>query len=250
MRLEGKTVVVTGSSRGIGRAIAIKAAEEGANVVVNSRKKKSADKVAKEIKDMGGNAIGVKADVSKSNDIKKLIKKTVDEFGKLDVLVNNAGIIKYSSFIELKEKDWDKLMDVDLKGVFLCSQEAAKQMIKQGDGGNIVNISSIAGFIGFMNLPHYCTAKAGVIELTKQMALELAPHKINVNCVGPGAIKTDMTKNIEDSEKELKKILSRIPLGRMGEPDEIANVVVFLASDEASYVTGETVFVDGGWLTT
>lgn len=251
MRLKGKTAVVTGSSRGIGRAIAIKFAKEGANVVVNSRKKDSAQKVADEIKKMktAGKVIAVEGDVSKVETAKRLVEAAVKEFGSLDIFVNNAGVISYANFLDLSVKDWEALMAVDLKGVFLCSQAAAKQMVKQGNGGKIINISSIAGFVGFHNLPHYCAAKGGVIELTKQMALELAPHKINVNSIGPGAIQTDMTKQVESDPKMLKQILARIPMGRLGQPEEIAAVASFLASDEASYVTGETIFVDGGWLT-
>lgn len=249
MKLGGKVAVVTGSSRGIGRAIAIKLAKEGASVVVNSRKKESAQKVADEIKRLGRKAIAVEGDVSNPKTAKKLVGAAVKEFGSLDIFVNNAGVISYANFLDLKEEQWDSLMAVDLKGVFMCSQAAARQMIKQGDGGKIINISSIAGFIGFHNLAHYCAAKAGVIELTKQMALELGPYKINVNSIGPGAIKTAMTKQVESDPKQLKEIIARIPLGRMGEPEEIANVAAFFASDEASYVTGETIFVDGGWLT-
>lgn len=249
MKLGGKVAVVTGSSRGIGRAIAIKLAKEGASVVVNSRKKESAQKVADEIKRLGRKAIAVEGDVSNPKTAKKLVGAAVKEFGSLDIFVNNAGVISYANFLDLKEEQWDSLMAVDLKGVFMCSQAAARQMIKQGDGGKIINISSIAGFIGFHNLAHYCAAKAGVIELTKQMALELGPYKINVNSIGPGAIKTAMTKQVESDPKQLKEIIARIPLGRMGEPEEIASVAAFFASDEASYVTGETIFVDGGWLT-
>jgi NAD(P)-dependent dehydrogenase (short-subunit alcohol dehydrogenase family) len=249
MRLGGKVVVVTGSSRGIGRAIAIKFAKEGAYVVVNSRKKESAQKVVDEIKRSGGKAIAVEGDVSNPKTAKKLVSAAVKEFGSLNIFVNNAGVISYANFLDLKEEQWDSLMSVDLKGVFMCSQAAARQMIKQGDGGKIINISSIAGFIGFHNLAHYCAAKAGVIELTKQMALELAPYKINVNSIGPGAIKTAMTNQIESDPKQLKETIARIPLGRMGKPEEIASVAAFFASDEASYVTGETIFVDGGWLT-
>lgn len=248
-RLDGKVAVVTGSSRGIGRAIAIKFAREGASVVVNSRKKADAEKVVKEIMEEGGRAVAIEADVSKAKDVQKLVAAAVKSFGKLDIFVNNAGIISFSSFLELKEEDWDALMAVDLRGVYLCMQAAAKQMIKQGKGGKIINISSIAGFIGIPRLAHYCAAKAGVIELTKEAAIELAPYKINVNSIGPGAIKTDMTKGIEDDPEQLKQILARIPLGRLGEPEDIANAAAFLASDEADYMTGEVVFVDGGWLT-
>lgn len=249
MRLDGKTAVVTGSSRGIGRAIAIKFAKEGASVVVNSRKLAGAQRVVRDIKRMGRKAVAVEGDVGKAETAKKLVDAAVEKFGSLDIFVNNAGIISYANFLDLTEEQWDSLMDVDLKGVYLCSQAAARQMVKQGNGGKIINISSIAGFIGFHNLAHYCAAKGGVIELTKQMALELAPHRINVNSIGPGAIQTDMTKQIEDDPRQLEQILTRIPLGRLGQPEDIANVASFLASDEASYITGETIFVDGGWLT-
>jgi NAD(P)-dependent dehydrogenase (short-subunit alcohol dehydrogenase family) len=247
-RLEGKVAVVTGSSRGIGRAIALKLASEGAAVVVNSRRKADAEKVVKEIMAEGGRAASVEADVSKAKDVKKLVDAAVKNFGKLDIFVNNAGVISYSSFLDLKEHDWDALMAVDLKGVYLCMQAAAKQMIKQGRGGKIINISSIAGFIGFPSLAHYCTAKAGVIELTKEVAIELAPYKINVNSIGPGVIKTDMTKHLESDPQARRQTLARIPLGRFGEPEDIANAAAFLASDEADYITGEILFVDGGWL--
>ena len=249
MRLKGKVAVVTGSSRGIGKAIAVKLAKEGAAVVVNSRRKESAQKVVDEILATGGKAVAAVGDVSKSATAGQLVAVAVKEFGSLDILVNNAGTVDYANFLDLKEEQWDALMDVDLKGVFLCSQAAARQMIKQGNGGKIINMSSIAGFIGFHNLPHYCAAKAGVIELTKQMALELAPHRINVTSIGPGAIQTDMTKQLENDPKYLKQILARIPLGRLGQPEEIASVAAFLASDESNYITGETIFVDGGWLT-
>jgi len=249
MRLDGKVAVVTGSSRGIGRAIAIKFAREGASVVVNSRHKEDAEKVVKEILSEGGKAVAVEGDVSQARDMKKLVDAAVKNFGKLDIFVNNAGVVSFSNFLDLKEEDWDATMAVDLKGVFLGTQMAAKQMIKQGRGGKIINISSIAGFIGFPRLAHYCAAKAGVIELTKETAIELAPYKINVNSIGPGVISTDMTKEIEKDPKQMKQTLARIPLGRFGEPEEIANVAAFLASDEADYITGEVVFVDGGWLT-
>lgn len=250
-RLEGRVAVVTGSSRGIGRAIAMKFASEGAHVVVNSRKLQDAEATAKEINmaKLGGSAIAVAADVSSSKDVQRLVDAAVKKFGRLDIFVNNAGVISYSSFLDLKEQDWDALMAVDLKGVYLCMQAAAKQMIRQGKGGKIINISSIAGFIGFPSLAHYCAAKAGVIELTKEVAIELAPHKINVNSIGPGVTRTEMTKQIESDPEQAKQTLMHIPLGRFGEPEDIANAAAFLASDDASYITGEVLFVDGGWLT-
>lgn len=246
MRLNDKIAIVTGSTRGIGLAIAKQFLKEGARVVINGRKQKDCDKIAKEL---GKNAIAIGADVSKAKEVQNLIDETVKKFGKLDIIVNNAGIVHMKNFIELTEEEWDRMMEVDLKGVFLCSQKTAKQMIKQGNGGKIINISSIAGFVGFPRLAHYCAAKAGVIELTKEVAIELAPHKINVNCIGPGVIETDMTKGLLNDEKMKQGLLMKIPLNRIGKPEDIAHAAVYLASNESDYTTGITLFVDGGWLT-
>ncbi len=248
MRLKGKVAIVTGSSRGIGKAIAVAFSREGASVVINSRKLGDAKIVASEINSSTGRATAIEADVSNSKDVKRLISGTVKKFGKLDILVNNAGVVSMGQFLELKEEDWDRTIAVDLKGVYLCSQAAAKQMIKQGKGGKIINISSIAGTIGFAGTSHYAAAKAGVIELTKVMAIELAPYKINVNTIGPGIIETDMTRDFLKNPESVKSFLSRIPLGRIGKPEDIAPAAVYLASGDSSYVTGEVVFVDGGWL--
>lgn len=246
MKLKDKVAIVTGSTRGIGRSIAELFLKEGAKVVINGTDQNKCDEAAKQL---GKNAIGIKADISKSEEINQMIKKTIEKFGKIDILVNNAGIVHFDPFFELSEDQWDKLMDVDLKGTFLCSQKVAKEMVKRGNGGKIINISSVAGFIGFPRLCHYCAAKAGVAELTKEIAIELAPYKINVNSIAPGIIETDMTKDMIKDTKSLKQLLSRIPLGRVGKPEEIAKVALFLASDDSSYMTGTTVFVDGGWLT-
>ncbi|HIK00241.1 TPA: 3-oxoacyl-ACP reductase FabG [archaeon] len=248
MKLKGKVAIVTGSTRGIGKAIAIRFAKEGARVVVNGVSDiKKCDDVVKEIKKFSGEAISILADVSKKADVEKMISETVKKFGRIDIIVNNAGILDMSDFLSLTEEHWDRILAVDLKGTFLCMQAAAKQMIKQGKNGKIVNISSIAGFVGFTRLAHYCAAKAGVIELTKEVAIELAPHKINVNAIAPGAIETDMTKDILADPQALKGFLGLIPLGRIGKPEDIASAALFLASDDANYVTGATLIVDGGW---
>ena len=248
MKLKGKVAVVTGSTRGIGKAIAIRFAKEGAKVVINGCSDlKKCDAVANEIKKNGGEAISILADVSKKSDVEMLISGTVKKFGRLDIIVNNAGILDMHEFLELTEKDWDRILAVDLKGTFLCMQTAAKQMIKQGKGGKIINIASIAGFVGFTRLAHYCAAKAGVVELTKEVAIELAQHKINVNAIAPGAIETDMTKDILANPEALKGFLALIPAGRIGKPEDIAGAALFLAGDDADYVTGATLIVDGGW---
>lgn len=248
MNLNGKVAIVTGSTRGIGKAIAVRFAKEGAKVVVNGVSDiKKCEDVVKEIKKFGGEAISILADVSKRADVEKMISETVKKFGRLDIIVNNAGILDMTEFLELKEETWDRILAVDLKGTFLCMQTAAKQMIKQRKGGKIINIASIAGFVGFNRLAHYCAAKAGVVELTKEVAIELAPHKINVNAIAPGAIETDMTKDILADQQALKGFLGLIPLGRIGKPEDIAGAALFLASDDADYVTGATIIVDGGW---
>lgn len=248
MRFNNKVAIVTGSTRGIGKAIAIQLVKDGAKVIINGTKQETVDEAVKEV-GKSGTVYGIAADVSKKADVQRLIDGAVKKFGKLDIMVNNAGIVNFSPFVDLKEEDWDRMLDVDLKGCYLCCQAAAKQMIKQKKGGKILNISSIAGFIGFPGLSHYCAAKAGVIELTKEIATELGPFKINVNAIGPGVIETDMTKDMLVDPKAMKGFLARIPLGRIGKPDDIAKATAFLVSDEADYVTGITLFVDGGWLT-
>lgn len=247
MKLKNKVAIITGSSRGIGKAIATAMAKEGAKVVITSRHLPEADKTAKEIQKLGGQAMAIKCDVSKKNEIEKMVSETVKKFGQLDILVNNAGIVSFDSFLELKEEDWDKVLAIDLKGTFLCSQVAVKQMVKQEKGGKIINIASVAGFVGFPRLAHYCSAKGGIIELTKEMAVELAKYKININAIGPGVIETAMTKGLLQDPKSKQDLLSRIPLNRIGQPKDIAPLAVFLASEDADYITGQTIFVDGGW---
>lgn len=248
MKLRGKVAIITGSSKGIGRAIAIAFAKEGAKVVVNSRHMKDAEVVAREIKAMGREALAAEADVSKANDVKQMVKQAIDKFGRVDILVNNAGIVHFCPVIKITEKEWDAIIGVNLKGQFLCAKEVAADMLKRGTRGVIINIASIAGEVGFKNLAHYCASKGGIIELTRELALELAPS-IRVNAIGPGLIETDMTKDLLLNPDAKKNLLQAIPLGRIGMPEDIASVAVFLASEDSAYMTGHTIFVDGGWLT-
>jgi NAD(P)-dependent dehydrogenase (short-subunit alcohol dehydrogenase family) len=246
--LEGKVAIVTGSSKGIGRAIAIAFAEEGAKVVVNSRHKKEADRAVKDIRVMGHDAIAVGADVSNAAEVKRMFRKAISMYGKVDILVNNAGIAHFCPLTDITEKEWDLTIDVNLKGQFLCSKEAVSDIRRRKARGVIINIASIAGEVGFRNLAHYCASKGGIIELTRELALELSPD-IRVNAIGPGVILTDMTKGLLSSATAKRNLLKSIPMGRIGKPEDIARAAVFLASDESAYITGQTMFVDGGWLT-
>lgn len=249
--LEGKKALITGASRGIGRAIALAFARQGARVAVNFRSgQQEAEAVVAEIRKTGRQAISVQADVSKKPEVDVMVDKVINEFGNLDVLVNNAGIVNFKPFNQMTEEDWDEVMDINLKGQFLCARAVVPYMEKQAKG-RIINLASIASGgvgVGFLNLAHYCASKGGVVALTEELALELSPRGINVNAIAPGAIDTDMTKTIKDNPESLKGVLSRIPKGRLGKPEDIASMAVFLASDEADYCTGAVFYVDGGWL--
>ncbi len=250
MKLEGRTAIVTGSRRGIGRAIALALAKEGADVVVSDISQEDCQQVVKEIEKLGRKGLAVKCDVTSTPDVEGMVKKTVDAFGKLDILVNNAGILSYKPFLELTDEDWDKTLGVNLKGQFLCARAAAKEMIKNR-WGRIVNIASISSGgcgIAFPLIAHYTASKGGVMALTEALALELTAKGINVNAICPGAVDTDMTKGAKESG-QLEPVLLRIPKGRLGKPEEIANLAVFLASEEAEYISGAAVVIDGGWLT-
>jgi len=251
MDLKGKVAVITGSRRGIGRAIAEAMAKAGANVVISDIDQTDCEKTAQEIKEKyGQDTLAVKTDVAKKEEVDNLIRKTVDKFGKIDILVNNAGIAPFKPFIDLTEEDWDKVLDINLKGCFLCAQAAAKEMIKN-KYGKIINIASVAMGqmgIGFPNLAHYCASKGGIAGLTEELTLELTPQGINVNAIAPGVIETPMTKNLLTDETTKKGILARLPKGRLGQPEDIANAAVFLASDDADYICGAVLVIDGGWL--
>ncbi|MFE8695217.1 3-oxoacyl-[acyl-carrier-protein] reductase [Cytobacillus sp. FJAT-53684] len=244
MKLKGKVSIVTGASRGIGREIALELARQGADVVVNySGSEERAHKVVAEIKELGGHAIAVQCDVSNSESVAAMVKATIETFGKLDILVNNAGITKDNLLMRMKEEEWDDVININLKGVFLCTKAVTRQMMKQRSG-RIINISSIVGVSGNPGQANYVAAKSGVIGLTKTTAKELSSRGITVNAIAPGFITTDMTDKLDEEVKE--QMLKQIPLARFGEPSDIANVVVFLASEDSRYMTGQTLHVDGG----
>jgi len=247
--LKGKKALVTGSSRGIGQGIALTLAKQGADVAINYRsKKEEAEKVVAQIKKMKRDAFTVQADVSSVDEVIRMFGEVKKQWGKLDILVNNAGIVAYADFESMTEEQWDKIMDVNLKGQFLCSREAIKLM---GKGSKIINIASIASGgvgVGFSRIAHYTASKGGVVALTENMALDLGAKGINVNAIAPGVIETDMTKDMLGDEKAKAGLMARIPKGRVGKPKDIGAAAAFLASDEADYVTGTVLYVDGGWL--
>lgn len=248
--LKGKKALVTGGSRGIGRGIALALATQGADVAVNYRSnKEEAEKVVSEIKKKGRDSFVVQADVSSVEDVIRMFGEIEKRWGKLNILVNNAGVAHFSSFEEMTEEEWDRTLDVNLKGQFLCAREAVKLMKQKG--GKIINISSVASGgvgVGAAKMAHYVASKGGVAAMTEALAVEAAPYKINVNAIAPGFIETDMTKELIGDEKAKKAFLGRIPWGRFGRPEDIGAAAAFLASDEADYVTGTVLYVDGGWL--
>lgn len=242
--LNNKSVLVTGASRGIGRAIALYFAKNGARVAVNySGSEARANDVVEEIKANGGTAFAIKADISSSEDVTNMVKSVINEFGSLDVLVNNAGITRDNLLMRMKEEDWDAVINTNLKGVFLTTKAVTRQMMKQRQG-RIINIASIVGVSGNPGQANYVAAKAGVIGLTKTAAKELSSRGITVNALAPGFIETDMTGKLEEGIKE--DMLRNIPLARFGQPEDIAAAAAFLASDASSYITGQTIHVDGG----
>ncbi|MFS0688131.1 3-oxoacyl-[acyl-carrier-protein] reductase [Sporosarcina sp. 179-K 8C2 HS] len=243
-RFEGKTAIVTGASRGIGREIAILLGKEGARVAVNySGSKEKAEEVVELIKQSGGDAFAIQANVSDSEQVKQMIDETLKTFGSIDMLVNNAGITRDNLLMRMKEDEWDDVININLKGVFLCTKAVTRQMMKQR-AGKIVNLASIVGVIGNPGQANYVAAKAGVIGLTKTTARELAARNITVNAVAPGFITTDMTDALPENVKE--QMLASIPLGKLGAAEDVAGAVAFLLSDDANYITGQTINVDGG----
>ena len=244
MRVKDKVAVVTGSGRGIGEATVRRLSEEGAKVVVSDINEENAIKVANEIKAKGGQAIGVKSDVTKIDEVEALMKKAVEEFGKLDILVNNAGFNRDMLIKDMTEKDWDDVLDTDLKGAFLCAKFATKYMVEQ-KYGKVVNISSRA-WHGNPGQANYSSAKAGIIGLTKSMAWEFGRFNINVNAIAPGIIATELMKGHPKFEMIKERQLANMPIKRLGEPIDVANTILFLVSDEASFISGEVIHVSGG----
>ncbi len=247
MRLENKTAIITGSSQGIGRGIAERFAREGANVVVNYiGNMDMANDVVRNIAEAGGTAIAVQADVSKVSDIQTMFDTAIREFGQIDILVNNAGVEKHAPFWEVTEADYHFVLNVNLRGAFFASQAMAKHLIETGRRGKIVNISSVHEDLPFPNFTAYCVSKGGIKMLTRNLGVELGQFGINVNNIAPGAIETPINKNLLNDPNKLNYLLRQIPLTRLGQPEDVAGLAVFLSSSEADYVTGSTFFVDGG----
>lgn len=243
-KLDGKTAIVTGASRGIGAEIAKYLAKEGARVAVNySGSQSKAEEVVKAIETAGGEAFAIQASVGDSASVTEMIAATMERFGTIDILVNNAGITRDNLLMRMKESEWDDVINTNLKGVFLCTKAVTRQMMKQR-AGRIINIASIVGVSGNAGQANYVAAKAGVIGLTKTTAKELASRNINVNAIAPGFITTEMTEELPEEVKS--QMLTQIPLAKLGNPEDVAKVVVFLASGDSNYITGQTLHVDGG----
>ena len=247
MRLQDKIALVTGSSRGVGKAVALAFAKEGANVIVNyTSNEKAANEVVDTIESMGRKAIAVRADVAIKEQAAQLVQASIDTFGRLDILVNNAGFTRPAMMLKMTEEQWDQVVDIHLKGAFLCSQAAALHMKDQGRG-KIINVTSVAGVVGTVGQVNYSAAKGGVISMTKSMARELARYGICVNVVSLGIVATDMTEKIRTDEKLKEIYINRILLKRFAEPDDISPAFVFFASEESNYITGQLLCVDGGY---
>ncbi len=250
MRLAGKVAIITGAGAGIGRASALLFAKEGAEVVVADCDPEKGAKTVRLIKENGGVAIFVQVDVSKAADVKNMVKATVERYGKLDILINNAGIYAQADVVEATEEEWDRILDVNLKGVFLCSKYSIPEMIK-GGGGSIVNIGSEAGIVGIKNQVAYNVSKSGVIALTKSMAIDFAAHNIRVNCVCPGTTETPLVRAAVERAPDpaaARRALEEVrPAHRLGQPEEIAAGILYLASDESPYATGSILSIDGGY---
>lgn len=248
--LSGKVVLVTGASSGMGRSTAIALANQGAKVVLAARRMEKLVALAAEIKSRGKEALPVQMDITKRSEVDSAVASAVSTFGRLDILVNNAGVLEYSPFLDMKEEAWDKVIDTNLKGYFYAAQAAGREMAKN-KFGRIINIASIASGgvgIGYPMISHYVASKGGIVGLTEALAGELGPMGITVNAIGPGAIETEMTQGITEQQKQ--GMFARLPIKRIGTPEEIAAAVVYFASDEAAYTTGATLYVDGGWLAT
>jgi len=244
--LAGKVAVVTGGTIGLGEAMAFGLAEAGADIAAVYYLDLPRD--VEKFNRLGRRWLGVEADLSSIQPVDDIVKKVVEAYGHIDILVNNAGIIRRNRSIDFTEKDWDEVMDINLKTLFFLSQAVARQFLKQGNGGKIINIASMLSFQGGILVPSYTASKSGVMGLTRLLACEWAPHRINVNAIAPGYMATRNTQAIQDDPVRSKQILERIPVGRWGKPDDLKGAVVFLASEASNYIQGHTLAVDGGWL--
>jgi NAD(P)-dependent dehydrogenase (short-subunit alcohol dehydrogenase family) len=248
MKLKGKVAIITGASKGIGKGIAVRYAEEGATVVVASRSKDLLDNIVEQIREKGGRALALELDVTQYESVEAVVSKTVSEYGRLDIMVNNAGISMAKPSEDLASRDWQRALETDLSGVFFGCQCAAKQMIRQGEGGCIINITSVYGLVAAPGRAAYCSSKAAANMLTKVLAIEWAKKKIRVNAIAPGYFRTELVQGVIDSGMlPLGAIEKRTPLGRIGEVPELLGLAVYLASDDSAYMTGSILNIDGGW---
>jgi len=248
MRLKGKVALITGSTRGIGKEFAIGFAKEGADIIVNGRNLEKVKAVANEIENLGVRSIAIHGDVSSSQDVARMVEEAINQFGRIDILVNNAGINPFILEAEkIKEEGWDQVLDVNLKGVFLCCQAVGKKMIQQG-GGKIINISSTAGILGEQGFLPYSVSKAGVTVLTRVLAYEWSRYNILINAIAPGFVAGGMNAPILNKEILVSGLTQKVPIKRLGKPEEIVSLALFLASEESSYINGTTIVADGGML--
>jgi NAD(P)-dependent dehydrogenase (short-subunit alcohol dehydrogenase family) len=246
MRLKGRIALITGSTRGVGKEFAIGFAKEGADVIINGRNQDKANAVGKEVESLGVRSMAIGADVSQSQDVTKMVEEAINAFGRIDLLVNNAGVNPFVLEAEkIKEEGWDQVLDVNLKGVFLCCQAVGKKMIQQG-GGKIINISSAAGILGEQGLLPYCVSKAGVMVLTRILAYEWSRYNIFVNAIAPGVIAGGMNTPILNKEILVSGLIQQVPIKRLASPEEIVKIALFLASEDSSYINGTTIVADGG----
>ena len=247
LSLEGKVALITGGSRGIGRSIALQFADAGADVVVSSRKLPDLEKVAEEIKSKGRRSIAVPAHNAKMEDLKNLMARVKEEFGRLDILVNNAVANPVmADVLHMEEAPFDLIMNANIKGYYFLSQAAAKMMVEQGSGGSIINIASVGGIFVTPGLGPYCISKAAIIMMTRCLAVELGSHKIRVNCIAPGIVKTKFSEALWSNEKLMADYLKKMPLGKIGQPEEIARTALYLATEASGFMTGSTLIIDGG----
>ena len=248
-RLDGRNAIVTGSGSGMGRAFSVALAHAGADVVITELpgKEDAAESTAEEVRAAGRRALTLALDVTQLSSIETMVKRVVDEWGHIDILVNNAGVNIRQFAADVTEDAWDRIVDTNQKGVFFCSQVVGRHMIERGEGGKVINIASQIGLVGDHQRVVYCSSKAGVINLTRALALEWAPHRINVNAIAPTYVRTPLVEALLEDEEVRKSVIGRIPLGRIAEPEDIAGAVVFLASPASDFVTGHTLVVDGGW---